>query len=136
MNSYDNRLAVAITATATAVIALTCYYWRLPVEVATVKSKRKLIVSDGPREKRKTDLSALQSAASGTKTIYFDSNDTMYTEDEVKSRKFKGDLTKMVVRVPDSERKRFLEVKSKQSKERLEEFLTKIQTSKSEYYYK
>jgi len=45
----------------------------------------------------------LRNAATGTKTIYFDSNDNMYTEEEVFSGniKKKRNLTKMKVRVPE-----------------------------------
>jgi len=48
----------------------------------------------------------LQNAATGTKTIYFDNNDNMYTEEEVLSGcvKKKRGLTKMKVRVPEKDR--------------------------------
>jgi hypothetical protein len=52
---------------------------------------------------------ALKNAASGTKVIYFDCNDNMYTEDEIKDVK-PQQLTKMVVRVPEAERKRVNEI--------------------------
>ena len=47
----------------------------------------------------------LRNAATGTKTIYFDSNDNMYTEEEVLSGnvKKKRTLTKMKVRVPEQD---------------------------------
>lgn len=74
----------------------------------------------------------MRSAATGTKTIYFDSNDNMYTQDEIKNvtnTKF----TKMVVRVPEQERKRMLEEQEKHKTSGLEDFIDKIQSSKSEY---
>lgn len=40
--------------------------------------------------------------------IYFDANDNMYTTDEVKDIN-STKLTKMVVRIPEQERKRMLE---------------------------
>ena len=45
----------------------------------------------------------MQNAATGTKTIYFDNNDNMYTEEEVLSQQIskKRHLTKMKVRVPE-----------------------------------
>ena len=56
----------------------------------------------------------LQNAATGTKTIYFDNNDNMYTEEEVLSGsvKKKRNFTKMKVRVPEKDRKRLCEVTS------------------------
>ena len=58
----------------------------------------------------------MQNAATGTKTIYFDGNDNMYTEEEVYSgsvnKKYRN-LTKMKVRVPEKDRKLISEVKSK-----------------------
>ena len=60
----------------------------------------------------------LQSAATGTKVIYFDSNDFMFTEEEV----IKGNagpresLTKMIVKVPEKEHKRLMEVHSTMSR--------------------
>ena len=67
----------------------------------------------------------MRSAATGTKTIYFDSNDNMYTQDEIKNvtnTKF----TKMVVRVPEQERKRMLEEQEKHKTSGLEDFIDKI----------
>ena len=58
----------------------------------------------------------MQNAATGTKTIYFDGNDNMYTEEEVLNgtvNKKQRNLTKMKVRVPDKDRKHISEVKSK-----------------------
>lgn len=55
----------------------------------------------------------LQNAATGTKTIYFDGNDNMYTEEEVMSgtiAKKRSNLTKMRVRVPEKDRKQLKEV--------------------------
>lgn len=72
----------------------------------------------------------LENAATGTKTIYFDNNDIMYTEEEVMhnssqvaslhnplnqmhpqyTTNFGSNLTKMRVKVPEQERKRFQEV--------------------------
>ena len=54
----------------------------------------------------------MQNAAHGTKTIYFDSNDLMYTEEEVLSGRVakKSHLTKMIVKVPENERKQLNEV--------------------------
>ena len=45
-------------------------------------------------------------AQTGTKTIYFDNNDLMYTEEEVLSGSINSSksLTKLKVRVPDQER--------------------------------
>ena len=58
--------------------------------------------------------SDLQSAATGTKVIYFDNNDNMYTEEEVMSGKIKQKhLTKMKVRVPEKDRKNINEVRTK-----------------------
>jgi hypothetical protein len=56
----------------------------------------------------------LQNAATGTKPIYFDNNDNMYTEEEVLSGsvKKKRNFTKMKVRVPEKDRKRLCEVTS------------------------
>jgi len=69
----------------------------------------------------------LISSNSGTKVIYFDSNDFMYSEEEVRNKMLqtKG-LTKMVVRVAENERKRLEEVKSKQKNVELERFLYQI----------
>ena len=58
----------------------------------------------------------LLNAATGTKTIYFDGNDNMYTEEEVLSgnlHKQKRHLTKMKVRVPEKDRKKLSEVKTR-----------------------
>ena len=65
--------------------------------------------------------SDLQNAANGTKTIYFDSNDLMYTEEEVLSGRVgkKNHLTKMIVKVPDQERKQLMEVQTTQTRQRL-----------------
>ena len=54
-------------------------------------------------------------AATGTKTIYFDSNDNMYTEEEVLNGKVakQRTLTKMKIRVPEKERKKLGEVRNK-----------------------
>ena len=55
-------------------------------------------------------------AATGTKTIYFDGNDNMYTEEEVRSgtvNKKQRNLTKMKVRVPEQDRKKLSEVKTR-----------------------
>ena len=70
----------------------------------------------------------LQNAAHGTKTIYFDSNDLMYTEEEVLSGRVgkKSHLTKMIVKVPEHERKQLMEVQSTQTRQRLQEFLNQI----------
>jgi len=38
-------------------------------------------------DKRVAEINALKSASTGTKTIYFDSNDTMYTEDELRDKR-------------------------------------------------
>ena len=47
------------------------------------------------------------------KVIYFDSNDIMYSEEEVKSKGMDTNkLTKMVVRIAENERKRLQDVKS------------------------
>lgn len=56
----------------------------------------------------------LKTAATGTKTIYFDNNDNMYTEEEVLSGSVekKRNFTKMKVRVPEKDRKRLCEVTS------------------------
>lgn len=77
------------------------------------------------------NLKDIQSAASGTKTIYFDSNDVMYTQEEIKDVKQR--LTKMVVRVPEQERKRLVDEQERHKKLRLESFVQQIQTSKSEF---
>ena len=52
----------------------------------------------------------LMNAQTGTKTIYFDNNDLMYTEEEVLSGSVNSSqsLTKLKVRVPDQERQRLL----------------------------
>jgi len=57
----------------------------------------------------------LQNAATGTKTIYFDNNDNMYTEEEVLSGTFKEKrlLTRMKVRVPENDRKVLGDVRSR-----------------------
>ena len=57
----------------------------------------------------------LRNAATGTKTIYFDNNDNMYTEEEVLSGSVnkKRNLTKMKVRVPEKDRKKLSEVQTK-----------------------
>ena len=54
-------------------------------------------------------------AATGTKTIYFDSNDNMYTEEEVLNGKVakQRTLTKMKIRVPEKERKKLGDVRNK-----------------------
>ena len=65
-------------------------------------------------------------AATGTKTIYFDNNDNMYTEEEVLSGSFgknKRQLTKMKVRVPEKDHKKLSEVQKRQTKERLNDFI-------------
>lgn len=77
----------------------------------------------------------LKNAATGTKTIYFDSNDNMYTEEEVLKGniKKKRNLTKMKVRVPEQDRKRLNEVKTTQTKQCLDEFLNQINQTKQKY---
>ena len=57
----------------------------------------------------------MQNAATGTKTIYFDNNDNMYTEEEVLSGTFKEKrlLTRMKVRVPENDRKVLGDVRSR-----------------------
>ena len=57
----------------------------------------------------------LLGATSGMKVIYFDSNDIMYSEEEVRTKGMntKG-LTKMVVRIAEDERKRLHDAKQKQ----------------------
>lgn len=57
----------------------------------------------------------LKTATKGTKVIYFDSNDIMYTEEEVKSGHVgkKKNLTKMVVRVSEQEKQRLMEVEGR-----------------------
>ena len=55
--------------------------------------------------------SELSQAASGFKTIYFDNNDCIYTEEEVKNGATdSSSLTKLKVRVPEQERRKFNEV--------------------------
>lgn len=77
----------------------------------------------------------MQNAATGTKTIYFDNNDNMYTEEEVLSGnvKSKRNLTKMKVRVPEKDRKRLGDVTSKQTKQCLNDFIMQIKSTKSNY---
>lgn len=77
----------------------------------------------------------MRNAATGTKTIYFDSNDNMYTEEEVLSGnvKKKRHLRKMKVRVPEQDRTRLTEVQSRQTKECLNEFLHQIKQNKQTY---
>ena len=60
----------------------------------------------------------LESAATGTKVIYFDSNDFMFTEEEVTkgSAGPRDGLTKMIVKVPEKEHKRLMEVHSTMSR--------------------
>ena len=79
--------------------------------------------------------SDLQSAATGTKTIYFDTNDNMYTEEEVLSGsvKKKRNLTKMKVRVPENDRKRLGDVTQRQTRQCLNDFLAQVKTTKSSY---
>ncbi len=75
-------------------------------------------------------------AATGTKTIYFDNNDNMYTEEEVLSGsvgKKKRHLTKMKVRVPEKDHKKLSEVQSRQTRERLNDFISQIKMTKSDY---
>ena len=58
----------------------------------------------------------LVNAATGTKTIYFDGNDNMYTEEEVLGgtvNKKQRTLTKMKVRVPEKDRKKLSDVKKR-----------------------
>ena len=63
---------------------------------------------------RISDLSdhELISATSGMKVLYFDSNDVMYSEEDVQAKSIdtKG-LTKMVVRIAENERKRLQDAK-------------------------
>ena len=67
------------------------------------------------------------------KVIYFDSNDIMYTEEEVRSKAIDTkNLTRMVVRIAENERKRLQDVKSKQKKVELEKFLNQININKNE----
>ena len=78
-----------------------------------------------------------------TKVIYFDSNDVMYTEEEVNRNKRLAEkrrnnqqsneesLTRLVVRIPEHERQRLKENESKKTKHRLEEFLKQINEKKS-----
>ena len=77
----------------------------------------------------------LKTAATGTKTIYFDNNDNMYTEEEVLSGSVqkKRNFTKMKVRVPEKDRKRLCEVTSQQTKHCLGDFLAQIKQTKSNY---
>ena len=67
------------------------------------------------------------------KVIYFDSNDFMYSEEEVKTKGMDTKhLTRMVVRIAENERKRLQDAKSKQKKVELEKFLNEINKNKSE----
>ena len=78
----------------------------------------------------------LQNAATGTKTIYFDGNDNMYTEEEVLNgsvNKKQRNLTKMRVRVPEKDRKQIGEVKNKQTRECLNDFIAQIKQTKGNY---
>ena len=77
----------------------------------------------------------MRNAATGTKTIYFDSNDNMYTEEEVLSGnvKKKRTLTKMKVKVPEQDRKKLSEVQLRQTQDCLEEFLHQINANKQKY---
>jgi hypothetical protein len=66
------------------------------------------------------------------KVIYFDSNDIMYSEEEIRTKGLDTKhLTRMVVRIAENERKRLQDVKSKQKKVELEKFLNQINTSKT-----
>ena len=71
----------------------------------------------------------LQNATHGTKTIYFDANDLMYTEEEVLSGRVgkKSRLTKMIVKVAEHERKQLMEVQTNQTRQRLKDFLNQIE---------
>lgn len=59
----------------------------------------------------------------------------MYTEEEVLSGsvKFKRNLTKMKVRVPEKDRKRLGDVTTKQTRQCLGEFISQIKSTKSNY---
>lgn len=89
------------------------------------------------------DLSAkmlqrdLRNAKNGTKTIYFDNNDLMYTEDEVISDAFSNNrsFTKIKVRVPENERQRLAHVKSQAKVHHLRDFINQINHRKSNYIH-
>lgn len=59
----------------------------------------------------------------------------MYTEEEFLSGsvKFKRNLTKMKVRVPEKDRKRFGDVTTKQTRQCLKDFIQQIKSTKSSY---
>lgn len=88
---------------------------------------------------KSTDLRSQQSqtefknAYTGTKTIYFDANDNMYTETEIQSKEVKTKLTPMVVKLPDQERLRLLQEQKKSRTRGLEEFCQQIKSSKTEF---
>lgn len=137
-----DRKAVAVGVGAAAGLAVSYLVFRRVTQskpVSPVRADHNLVKEQENVDdfifKRQQEIQALQNAAAGTKTIYFDTNDTMYTEEEVKGRRIAG-LTKMVVRVPEAERKRYQEVRGKQTQQRLVDFLGQIQSSKSEFYYK
>jgi len=67
------------------------------------------------------------------KVIYFDSNDIMYSEEEVRKKGMntKG-LTKMDVRIAENERKRLHDAKQQQKQVELEKFLNQINRNKHE----
>ena len=60
----------------------------------------------------------------------------MYTEEEFLNGSVNshGELTKMKVRVPEQERQRLLEVKSRAKVHRLHDFLQQINANKQNYY--
>ena len=106
---------------------------RLRQKIQALSASRQRIVgantnlrnrSAGPSKGVKLEQD-LQNATHGTKTIYFDSNDLMYTEEEVLSGRVgsKSRLTKMIVKVPENERKQLNEVQSNQTRQRLQDFL-------------
>ena len=78
----------------------------------------------------------LINAQTGTKTIYFDNDDMMYTEEEILNGSVQGShsLTKLKVKVPEQERQRLREVQNQAKVHRLQEFLTRINSNKSNYF--
>jgi len=88
--NFDTK--TAIVAGVGTIVTLVLSYWvykRVQVPESTVEPAKLTgkIKLRNPQKDRKEQIMALKNAASGTKVIYFDCNDNMYTEDEIKDVK-------------------------------------------------
>jgi hypothetical protein len=92
LENVDTKTAVVAGVGAIVAIGLSYYLYKRVSEPDSIVEPAKLtgkIKLRNPQrdESRKEQILALKNAASGTKVIYFDCNDNMYTEDEIKDVK-------------------------------------------------